>query len=194
MPAKGKILYFEERSDSNKEYYTQQMAEFVLWFEQTLELPIYIIYGTLIGACRERKFIDHDYDVDLAYLSKETEISKIVEEKEKILKILSQQGLLVKRFNDGHNHIKLLDRQIIVDLWTSWFDKDKFYCTGFYNGTLDKKDIIPFQYGYLYKQIFKIPINSDKVLTEYYGNWRVPQLKWKQTTQWVGLPKPDAEN
>ena len=181
--------YFRLNTPKTNMYLATQIHGYINWFERNFKVKTYIIYGTLLGAYREHKFLSHDYDIDLAYLSNETKISNIVQEKNWILKILRRQNMLVKAFGDGHNHVKCLDKQRLFDLWTSWFDKDdKFYCTGFYNGCLDKKDVLPFKTCILENETFSIPNNTDKFLTVYYGDWQTPQLIWKQTTPWVGLP------
>jgi phosphorylcholine metabolism protein LicD len=181
-------LYFRLNTPNHNHYLAQQLNNYMKWFERKFKVHVYLIYGTLLGAYREHKFIPHDYDIDISYLSKYTEIKKIIEEKDKILNELKRQKLLVKRFNDGHNHVKSLDRIRLYDLWTSWLDKDgKFYCTGFYNGCLDKKDVLPFSTCVLENRTFKVPKDTDKFLTVYYGDWKIPQKEWQQTTPWVGL-------
>jgi len=181
--------YFKLRNKKEKQYNIQHLVGYMNWFERNFKVHTYLIYGTLLGAYREHKFISHDYDIDIAYLSRYTEIKKIIQEKNKIYKELNSKKLISRDFGDGHIHARMLSKTFLIDLWTSWFDKDgKFYCTGFYNGCVEKKDVFPFETCILENETFKIPKNTDKFLTVYYGNWRTPKLTWKQETQWVGLP------
>jgi len=180
--------YFKLRTKKEKQIAIQELKGYMNWFERNFKVHTYLIYGTLLGAYREHKFISHDYDIDIAYLSRYTEMSKIIQEKNKINKELNRQKMIARDFGDGHIHAKVLSKSFLLDLWSSWFDKDgKFYCTGFYNGCIDKSVVLPFSTCVLENEIFNIPNDTDKFLTVYYGDWRTPQLMWKQETPWVGL-------
>jgi len=125
---------FGERSKVQCKHHIDELKRFVIWFEKELNLPIYLIYGTLIGAYREHNLLKHDYDIDIAYLSKENDINKVVEEKKVILDKLKECGLLIKGFGYGHFHVFSLDHSIAFDMWSSWIDsKDNHYavCLGY---------------------------------------------------------------
>lgn len=188
MKTQDPDIHFNHRTQEEKAQYIQTLKMFINWFEQEFKVNVYLIYGTLLGAYREQRFLGHDYDVDIAYLSNESELDKVIIEKDIILKKLDDMGLLAKKFGDGHNHVWSLDKQICFDVWSSWIVDNKFYCTGFYNGQFGKEIVLPFSKCLLESAQFKVPYDTDAFLTTYYGNWRTPQLSWKQTTTWVGLP------
>ena len=64
----GKIL-FSNRSEKYKLLLSKEMSNICNFFKKELNLEVYLIFGTLLGAIREKDFINHDYDVDLAYIS-----------------------------------------------------------------------------------------------------------------------------
>jgi len=180
---------FGQRSNEQLDNHASELKIFMNWFEEKINLPIYLIYGTLLGAKREGNFLKHDYDIDIAYLSKETNINKIVEEKNWVLEELKKEDLLIKAFGCGHFHSYSFDKSLALDMWSSWIDeKDDYYAVSAYNAWVKKEDVLPFTEIKLRNETFKAPKNIDKFLTVYYGNWKVPQLKWQQSTSFIGLP------
>jgi phosphorylcholine metabolism protein LicD len=182
-------ILFSMRTLEERQHYTVAAKLFIDWFEKTFNLPVYLIYGSLIGACREHKLILHDYDIDIAYLSNETDIIKIEQEADYIEKTLENNNLIEKRCEPGHYHALSLDKEILLDLWTSWFTTDnKFYAIGAYDGTLGKEDILPFKNERFETDMFKIPSNFDKFLSAYYDNWKIPngtEYTWTPVKKWV---------
>lgn len=180
---------FDERNSKQLDQHVLEMKKFMDWFEKRTKLTIYLIYGTLLGAVRESDFLKHDYDIDLAYLSKETEINKIVEEKNRVLEILKEADLLIKSFGYGHFHTYSFDKSMALDMWTSWIDQNNnFYAVSAYDAWVKKEDIEPFTKIKLRGIDFTVPKDYDKFLTVYYGNWKIPQKTWQQSTKFVGLP------
>lgn len=181
---------FGERTIFQKQQHITQMKLFMDWFEQTFHLDIYLMYGTLLGAYREQTFLEHDFDIDLAYLSAKTDIDDIVEEKNHIIKTLQKENLLLKTFNNGHFHVISFDKSVALDMWTSWFDKDNmYYAVSAYDAWVKKEDVYPFKTIKFGDMIdFKIPCNTDKFLTAYYGDWKTPKTTWQQSTKYIHLP------
>jgi phosphorylcholine metabolism protein LicD len=181
------------RTPEECQHYIDAAKEFILWFERAFKLPVYLIYGSLIGACRGQKLIPHDYDVDIAYLSKETDINKVIHEAKYIAATLKNNNMLKNQCEVGHYHALSLDKEILLDLWTSWITPDdKFYAIGAYNGNLKREDVLPFKTEMFETEPFKIPNNFDKFLTDYYGDWRTPNgtvYTWTPTKWWVSFPK-----
>ncbi len=181
---------FNMRTTDEIKHYISEAYKFSLWFKETFNLPIYLIYGSSLGACREHQVILHDYDIDIAYLSNETDKQKIYQQAIDIKCVLDNKKLIYRSCEHGHNHIWSLDKNIVLDLWASWIDNtNHFYAVGAYDGRLIKEDIVPFKTALFGEYEFNIPNNFDKFLTDYYGDWKIPhkELKWTSTRTWVRL-------
>ena len=155
----------------------------------------YLIYGTLLGAVREQDVIANDTDYDIALLIPGDTIEEVKEnfyklgsiliEKKMLGKIWTNKGAVLKPTNVeqiknpmGQMHIMTPDGKCYIDVWLSWFYKNKYYLTKGVNGELNRNDIVPFQFGKMQDISFVIPNNSERVLEHVYGDdWRTPKIQ-----------------
>lgn len=181
---------FTMRTPEEISHYISEAYNFSIWFKETFNLPIYLIYGSSLGACRDHQVILHDYDIDIAYLSNENDSQKIYQQALIIQQMLNEKKMIYRICENGHIHIWSLDKKIVLDLWTSWIDNtNHFYAVGAYDGRLIKEDILPFKTTLFGEYQFNIPNNFDKFLTDYYGDWKTPhkELKWTPVRKWIKL-------
>lgn len=125
-----------------------------------------LIYGTLLGAIREKAFIKHDEDIDLFLLD---------EHKESLLSILKEIiniGFEVIRY-DGKLLSISKDKEYI-DFY--FFRKNKLFYRKCEVGLTAKAKYLENTVDYTFlNETFQVPINVESFLVDLYGkNWRVP--------------------
>lgn len=129
-------------------------------------IPFFLVGGTLLGAVREKDFIEHDDDIDLALMYKDKQ--RFVD----LLPAFEAEGFVLARY-DRHSIFSILRKGQFVDL--DFFEKyDEFV----YNGGgwailkkfLDNLDYIEFK-----GELYLAPKDYEGYLESEYGeNWRTP--------------------
>lgn len=151
-------------------------------FETEFGLPVYLTWGTLLGAVRERDFIGHDTDIDLAYLSRAETDFEIVEENETIVRVLRDHGLTVQRHTKGQLHVNVAgdERAALLpaynfDVWTSWIRDDRYYHYPDIKGDIAASAVVPLLRGTFRGERLLMPAAADSVLRCFYGEgWCEP--------------------
>ncbi len=178
----SKGIQFKDLSKAEKDLIIERTDKFCKWFTMTFDLPIYLIYGTLLGSIRESYLIDSDNDIDLAYLSKYNTFSEVFKEMLSINMICQNldlilsfgQGSGLPRFC-GHSHIYNEEKTYSFDVWTSWIDEKgryNFYSMG---KRLNKNILRPFKVSKLGDKSFLVPNQSEELLTYLYSDdWKTP--------------------
>jgi len=175
----GKIKdkwYFYKRTEESKNILVQDMESLSLFIKDKFNLDIYLIYGTLLGVIRENNFIEHDNDVDFAYMSKQSNLTDVLHEFRGICSILKNHELLSKICGSGHIHVYSPNKRNKFDLWTSFILEDKYYLAPLINGTLNPSMIIPLKESIFKTKSFLIPNQPELVLDAVYNTWNTPIL------------------
>jgi len=184
--SEGKVKdkwYFYKRTLEQVYNLLEDMKSTELYFKNKLHLDIYLIYGTLLGALREKDFILHDNDVDLAYISKCFTKEAVKKEFEDLCQTLDKEKLLAKVCGFGHLHIWSPNLRSKLDFWTSAIIENQYYLVPTLNNEVQDKDCIPLTTIEFKGISFNIPKNSVKILNILYKNWQTPQiLKWRNAS------------
>lgn len=132
----------------------------------TANIPFFLVGGTLLGAVREKDFIEHDDDIDLALMYKDKQ--RFVD----LLPAFEAEGFVLARY-DRHSIFSILRKGQFVD-----FDFFEEYDELVYNGGgwailkkfLDNLDYIEFK-----GELYLAPKDYEGYLESEYGeNWRTP--------------------
>jgi len=148
----------------NKEVHKRNLRDFK-FLSDFFDIKLFLAFGTLLGAIREKDFIDGDSDVDVSLLeSDEDKLCQAINSKIrklqgfKLIRILPD---LITLNRDGGN----------IDI--SIFRKSRNYeCLGRHkiNMELVEHPLIVDFYG----QKFLAPNNTESYLAYLYDNWKVP--------------------
>ncbi|MHA2012751.1 MAG: LicD family protein [Candidatus Helarchaeota archaeon] len=188
---KKNINYFSNRTEKKKNDLIVGIKDIMNFFEKKLNIKVYLVYGTLLGSIRENDFINHDHDIDLAYLSNKHTVKEVIKETQHIYTTLKNYKMLGKLWASngaifanqftgkehprGHAHIWDLNHAICTDLFTSWIDKKgKYHLVRKINGEFSNSILLPFLKGKLRGENFRIPNGSKRLLTYWYKNWEIP--------------------
>ena len=175
--------YFYKRSEDNKNALVRDMNSLTNFIKDKFNLDIYLIYGTLLGVIRENNFIEHDNDVDFAYMSKQTNIADVLREFHGLCIILKNHDLLSKICCTGQIHVYSPNKRNKFDLWTSFIIDNKYYLIPLIAGAMEASLILPLKEITFKNQNLLIPNQSKNVLNTIYRNWEVPILEDKGLNQ-----------
>jgi phosphorylcholine metabolism protein LicD len=136
------------------------------------KIPFFLIFGTLLGAYRDKDFIKHDSDIDIGLLEQYNE--KIVE--------LINDGYFaiygLKYIREWHEkkHIRALQyKSDYIDLW--FFDKrgKQYYSGAHYNIYASQIDC-GFSKIMFYGQKYNAPNDIEAYLSRHYykSDWKIP--------------------
>jgi phosphorylcholine metabolism protein LicD len=129
-------------------------------------INFFLLYGTVLGAIREKDFIEHDTDTDIGIFEKDRE--KLL----KIIPILLENGFELIRTKAPDDLVTFMKNDEYIDIGIFRLEKDNYrYQNNFISKKyLEELDVISFlEYD------FFIPINIKKLLKEWYGSdWMIP--------------------
>lgn len=137
-------------------------------------------YGSLLGAVRDGKLIESDYDIDICIQVNE---SNPKEHTKQIFQKITDKGIVIKYWQStgyavenpkkiidpyGQAHIKL--GEFTIDLFVTFVKDDRYIACQW--GDLGKHK----GYGYLSleNEIFLAPSNYNEILTTLYKDYKTP--------------------
>lgn len=164
---------FQNDSEQTKEEYVKDLKNFEIEM-QKIGIDIFLFYGTLLGAIREKDFIPHDNDIDIACCVKLRGKDNALIERKRIEEYLKKNKWLRNRKTNG---IKISYHKSKFDLWVGYIENNIFYV---FTHKISKTLILPLSKLMFRNQEFNVPNNSEATLDAIYIDWTRPIPKNQQ--------------
>jgi len=175
LSKKGTLPASSNTIEIRREKYLNLYLKVKEVFDNEIDTPLFLIYGTLLGQIREGDFIANDDDFDAGYISLESD-PKLV--KKETLDIILK--LLGKGFDISVNSIGRLfkisnETGVHLDVMPVWFSNG--WNVAFWGASVKSivEDYLPIKEAKMRGRLVYVPNKPEVFLSGYYGeNWRTP--------------------
>ncbi|MBT1445352.1 discoidin domain-containing protein [Shewanella sp. JM162201] len=175
----GFVETFNFSSDIKKNIIYSELSTLLSWFNNEFNISAFVSSGTLLGIVRDGKFIDHDDDVDICYISNEIDERLILQERIQIINLLIDKGCEVQFSNEAHLWCTM-PNGTSVDIFTGFIEDGFCSMNPFSRKSILANDILPTKLFYVDEFPMFLPSNPEVVLdANYDNNWRVPDPLWR---------------
>jgi hypothetical protein len=175
LSKKGGISTSKQLMINQQNNYLKLYSRLKTIFEAENGIPLFIMYGTLLGYHREGDFIVNDDDFDAAYYSTAVKPSAIKKEAAEIIIKLIRKGFSVE-FNRHGRLFRISEGGTLhIDTMPLVTVKNKLLCYGGVCVDAGPEDLLPVKKGMMRNHEIHTPNDPEKILAAYYGkDWRIP--------------------
>jgi SAM-dependent methyltransferase len=149
-------------------------------------IEAFLGYGTLLGAVREHRFLGHDSDADLAYVSRASTPVDVVLESFRLQRVIKSRGFATRRYSGAAFRVDVREADGVVrglDVFAGFIDDGRLYLMGEVGTEFRMDWVYPLRQCRLEDRSFPVPAVPEKMLEAMYGpSWAVPDPAFKFTT------------
>ena len=180
----GMIQRLETRfSEAEKSEISGKLRSMSDLLRDKLGIDCFITSGTLLGLIREGKFLAHDFDFDMAYISRKMEKSAIAEERREVVDVInrSEHFRITNPFTDKVQvKFQIGGQEVYMDLFVAYRSGQFFNEVPLKPDTLPIDDVVPLKTMSLYGVDVFVPKFPEKLLEINYGpSWKVPDPSFR---------------
>jgi len=173
----GIMRTFRFFTDEQKQQHIKDVCDLVVLLQDCSEY-VFLGYGSVLGALRDGRLIDHDDDLDIV-VGFHQERAATASDAQKIL--MEFLGTRFKTFQppdlDNHIHVYLGNKK--CDVFGGLIRDGRLYCNPAALKGIPIADIFPTQMIQLEGIACPMPANAERYLTLVYGeSWPVPQKNY----------------
>ena len=170
-------------SDEQKAAIVRKMYAFSCLLRENLNIQSFITSGTLLGLIRENRFLPHDDDFDMAYISAFMDRMEILKERRRIFECVNaSEEFLMKERTGGRAAVFVTSPEVNFnfDLFVGYRHKEFFNEFPLKPEAMKFHDISPVQVMTFYGEDIFVPKSPEALLEVNYGKgWKQPDPSFR---------------
>ena len=183
----GKFIYNIDvnRSLPKKPFFDMYVAEEALVIINNIfkkvNLRFFLIFGTCLGAVRDKSFIKYDTDIDLGiYKLDKNKLILAIEE------LIEKDNFEISKISILNESITIVYKNIIIDIGL-FHKKDNYYIyNDFYENKMPQEFLDRLEKVKFLGKNFNVPFTGERYLKYQYGkNWEVPTKEWNYFNKYM---------
>ncbi|MCG5538610.1 LicD family protein [Halorhodospira sp. 9622] len=186
---KGFLSRTPEGIRARQQHYLSIYSQAREYCNCTLNTPLFLMYGTLLGHIREGDFIEGDDDFDVGYLSRQTHATAVKQEVMQLVVKLVRAGFTCS-FNRNGRLFRLRRKNdppaTYLDVRPVWFEDGCIWAHKQACLPLRSEDFEPVRTETLRGVEVDVPRRAEHFLAAYYGdNWKTPDPDYSNASRHV---------
>jgi tetratricopeptide (TPR) repeat protein len=166
------------------------------FFEKRLDRTLFVTYGTLLGLVREGTLLQHDDDIDVAFLSTGSTPQEVRRDTVHVVQTLAEAGFdvhvgrTIRALRHGDRH----PTSVPMDIQPCWFERGKFW--GYSRPiNLSVDDMSPFDETEFEGVSVAVPRRPEAFLQRHYGStWLYPDPGFRYDNRAITKAERDHSN
>jgi SAM-dependent methyltransferase len=181
---------FAERGQATVDALLDAIQDVLAGLRDEGGVDAFLAFGALLGAVRDGRFIPHDSDADVGYLSRHTAPVDVARESFALERIMIRAGYWTWRFSAADFKVIVPDPEggRAIDIFAGFVVGDTFFLMPEVHAIrFDRSVILPLGEVELEGRRVTAPADPEALLEITYGpNWRIPDPSFKFSTPgWV---------